>query len=184
MGLNAILLRSIKTQEDAIIISAFKSVYAKLKEKGHKPTLHVIANECSCVVKTYIASKKISIQIVAPDDHKVNAWEPVVKSTKYPVISTIATADESCPLQLRSGFLLQIQQTLNMLRTSQQNNSLTADKELSGPFDWHVTPMAPLGNSAAVFIAPDNREMYAPTPLEYTSPVWPRIITDCWKCLS
>ena len=53
-----------------------------------------------------------------------------------------------------------------MLRTSRQNTSLTTDKELNGPFDWNVTPMAPLGNRVAAFIAPDNCNTYSPEAIE------------------
>ena len=59
-----------------------------------------------------------------------------------------------------------MQQTLNMLRTLQQNNSLTTDEELNGHFDWNATPMAPLGNRAAAFIAPDNCDTHAPHAIE------------------
>ena len=158
--LNAILLQSAKTREDASMVTAFQSIYAELEKKGHKPTLHILDNECSRTGKNYIASQKVPIQIVAPDDHKVNACEPAVKSTKCHVISSIATVDENCPLQLWSRFLPQMQRTLNMLGTSQQNNMLTADKELNGSFDWNTTPMALLGNRAVAFIAPDNRNTY------------------------
>ena len=53
-----------------------------------------------------------------------------------------------------------------MLRTSRRNNNLTADKELNGPFDWNATPMAPLCNRAAAFIAPDNRNTHVPHAIE------------------
>ena len=73
--LNAILLRSMKTREGASMVTAFKSIYVELKEKGHKPTLHVLDNKCSRIAKTYIASKKVLVQILA---HKVNTCKPVV----------------------------------------------------------------------------------------------------------
>ena len=98
---------------------------------------------------------------MAPDDHKINACKLAVKSTKYQVISSTTTMDEMCPLQLWSRFLLQMQGTLN-IRTSQQDNKLTANEELNGPFDWNATPMAQLGNNMVALIAPDNRTTYAP----------------------
>ena len=104
--LHGILLRSIKTREDASMVTAFKSVYTELKEKGHKLTFHVLGNECSLAIKTYIASEKGPIQIVAQDDQKINTCEPSVNSTKYHVMSTIATAGKTCPLQLWSRFFL------------------------------------------------------------------------------
>ena len=49
-----------------------------------------------------------------------------------------------------------------MLCTSQQNNKIAADKDFNGSFDWTRTPVAPFGNRAAAFIAPDNRNTYTP----------------------
>ena len=34
------------------------------------------------------------------------------------------------------------------------------------PFDWNATPLAPLGNRAAAFIAPDNRDTCSPHAIE------------------
>ena len=164
--LNDIVLRSMKTREDANMVTTFKSVCAKLKEKGHKPNLHVLDNKCSKAVKTYFVSEEVPIQIVEADNHRVNACKPAVNSTKYHVISTVATVDKTCTLQLWSRFLPQMQRTLNMFRTSRQNNNLTANKELNGPFDWNATPMAPLGSRATAFIAPNNRNTYVPHTIE------------------
>ena len=75
-----------------------KACMSSSKRKGHKPTIYVLDNKCSHATKVFIASQKVQIHMLAPDDHKVSACEPAVKLTKYHVISTIATADESCPL--------------------------------------------------------------------------------------
>ena len=45
--LNAILLRPMKSREDGSMIDAFTSIYSELEAIGHKPTLHVLNNECS-----------------------------------------------------------------------------------------------------------------------------------------
>merc|ERR1711966_578340 len=66
------------------------------------------------------------------------------------------------PVQLWSKMLKQVQDTLNMFRTSRNNTSKTAYQELEGNFDWNATPMAPLGTKGSVFIHPDNRNTFAP----------------------
>ena len=45
--LNAILLRSMKSREDASMVEAFTRVYTELETAGHKPKIHVLENECS-----------------------------------------------------------------------------------------------------------------------------------------
>lgn len=52
--LHAILLRPMKSQTEAEIIKAFQSCYNELNAKGHHPTLRVLDNECSLVVKQYL----------------------------------------------------------------------------------------------------------------------------------
>ena len=59
-----------------------------------------------------------------------------------------------------------MQQSLNMLQTSQQNNKITANEELNRPFDWNKTPMAPRGNNAVAIMAPDNHNTYSPNAEE------------------
>ena len=57
----------------------------------------------------YLVSKEVPIQIMEANNPRVNACKPAVKSTKYQVISTVATVDENCPLQLWSRFLPHMQ---------------------------------------------------------------------------
>ena len=45
--LNSILLRSVKSREDASMVEAFTSIYTELEAAGHEPKLHVLNNECS-----------------------------------------------------------------------------------------------------------------------------------------
>ena len=46
----AILLQAMKSRENTSMVAAFKSVYAKLKEKEQNKTIHVLDNKCSRVV--------------------------------------------------------------------------------------------------------------------------------------
>ena len=105
---NAILLRSMKSREDASMIEAFTSIYTELEAIGHKPKLHTAR------------------QNVEEHHHNANAAELAVKTAKYHIISHIATMNASCPIQLWSEIIPQMQDTLNMLRTSRNNDNLTA----------------------------------------------------------
>ena len=72
--------------------------------------------------KKYIKSEKTDIQLVEPHNHRVNAAETAIKSGKYQSIAHFATLDPECPIQLWCKFSPQIEITLNILRTSRQNN--------------------------------------------------------------
>ena len=53
---NYIIVRTMKSRKDADMVATFKDIYGKLKVKGHQPKLHVLDNECSKAIKTYVAS--------------------------------------------------------------------------------------------------------------------------------
>ena len=115
-----------KSRNDAEMVSTFKEVYEELKTKGHQPTLYVLDNEYSKVVKNYIIVKQTNEQLVEPHNHRVNAAEPAVKSVKYHALAAFATLDPNCPIQLWDQFIEQIEITLNLLQTWRRNKNKSA----------------------------------------------------------
>ena len=106
--LNSILLRSMKSREDASTMEAFTSIYTELEAAGHKPKLHVLDNECSRAVQNFLIKKGTAIQNAEAHNHKVNAAEPEVKTAKYHITAHVATLDHQCPIQLWSKMLQQM----------------------------------------------------------------------------
>lgn len=100
--LNTILLQPLKSREDTSFQS--QSVYTESEEKGHPPNLYVLDNKCSHAIKNFIATQKVLLHIVAPNDHKVNACDPAVKPSNYHVISSIATTYKTVLSNYGSGF--------------------------------------------------------------------------------
>ena len=92
----------------------------------------------------------------------MNAAEPAVESVKYHVLAGLATVHPDCPLQLWDRFLAQMQDTLNMLRTSRRNAKLLACEEVESPFDFNKTPMSILGTKGLAYLNPDNRSTWQP----------------------
>ena len=160
--LNAILLRSMKSREDASMVEAFTIIYTKLEEAGHNPKIHVLDNEFSRAVQNFLIKKGTAIQNVEAHNHKVNVAEPAVKTAKYHIISHVATLDHQCPIQLWSKMLPQMQDTLNILRTSRNNNKLTAYEELNGKFNWNQNLIATLETRGMLSIHPNIRNTFAP----------------------
>ena len=75
-------------------------VIRTMKSRRDVDKLHVLDNECSRAVKNYITTEQTEIQPVEPHNHRVNAAEPAVKSTKYHMLVNFATLDPNCPIQL------------------------------------------------------------------------------------
>ena len=91
--INAILIRPMKSRSDACMVDAFKDVYTYLTDKKLAPKLHVLDNECSKAVQTYVKGQNTRIQLVEPHNHRVNAAETAVKAAKYHLLAALATID-------------------------------------------------------------------------------------------
>ena len=102
----------------------------------------MLDNESSKAVQEYVRSEGTTIQIAEPYNHRMNAAEPAVKSVQYHVLAGLAIVHPDYPLQLWDRFLAQMQDTLNMLRTSRRNAELSAYEEMEGPFDFNKIPMS------------------------------------------
>eukprot|EP00804_Cyclotella_cryptica_P019678 CCRYP_016444-RA/>CCRYP_016444-RA protein AED:0.41 eAED:0.38 QI:0/0/0/1/0/0/3/0/339 len=63
---NAILVRALKDQTDASLLTAFQDVYAYLTKRGFRPRLNVMDNQCSKAIQQFIESSNAQIQLVNP----------------------------------------------------------------------------------------------------------------------
>ena len=157
---NAILCRALKSQSDESMVDAFNDVYEELASKGFKPKLHIMDNQCSKAVVKQIKAAGVNIQLVPPDEHKVNAAERAIQTWKDHWTAGMGTLDPNCPMQLWCQFIDQAQLTLNLLRTSRINPKLSAYAVLYGQFNFNKTPLAPVGTKALVFLDPGTRNSW------------------------
>ncbi|KAL3763957.1 hypothetical protein ACHAW5_004642 [Stephanodiscus triporus] len=127
--LNAIIVRAMPSRTDAAFVTAFvmafSEIFDALCNRNYQPTLNVMDNECSRVVEQHICANKMSIQLVPPHNHRVNAAEGAIATFKEHFIAALATVDSLCPLP-------QVELTLNLLRFSRQNPSISANQEVYG----------------------------------------------------
>ena len=115
-----------KSHDNESMIDAYTQVYTKLDSLGHKIKLHILDNKYSRYIQNFLEKKGIRWHHVTPHDHCFNAAEPAVKTTKYHLIAVLAMLNWNCPIQLRSKVMEQIQNTLNMFRTSESDTTKTA----------------------------------------------------------
>ena len=92
-------------------------------------------NECSCAIKAFIKKEKVNVQLIEPHNHRVNANKHAVKAVKYHTIAALSTVSPTCLLRLWEKMVPQIQDTLNLLRTSRRSSSICAYKETDGAFN-------------------------------------------------
>ena len=159
---NAIIVRAMPSRDDASMIDAFNDIIDHLDARGFKPNLNVMDNECSKAVESFITKQQIDIQLVAPRNHRVNAAERAIQTFKEHFIAALATIDKTCPLQLWDQFLVQVQDTLNLLRRCRRDSTISAYEAIYGHFDFNKTPLAPIGTKALIFDDPAARTSWAP----------------------
>ena len=135
-------------------------------------------SECSKIEKSYITKHKIDIQFVEAHNHQVNVAECAIATFKDHFIVGLTTINIDCPIQLWDDFLEQTQDTLNMLCTSHRDPTLSAYKDLDGPFDFNKTPLAPLGTKALIYEDPTVRNSFAPHVQMHTTSAPPNCITE------
>eukprot|EP00804_Cyclotella_cryptica_P023160 CCRYP_000369-RA/>CCRYP_000369-RA protein AED:0.34 eAED:0.37 QI:0/0/0/1/0/0/3/0/451 len=154
---NDILVRVLKDQTGNSLLTAFEDVYAYLTDRGFNQQLNVMDNQCSKTIQKFIESGNAKIQLVNPDNHRVNVAERAIQPWKNHWIAGLGTLDPNCPIQLWCQFIEQGQDTLNMLRTSRVNPKLSAYAILDGQFEFNRAPIAPVGTKALVFLDPKKR---------------------------
>ncbi len=96
-----------------------------------------------------------------PNNHCVNAAECAIQTFKMAFIAVLATTDNNFPLQLWDKLAPQVQDTLNLLRTSMKNPEISAYEALNGPYDWNRYPLAPPGCKAIIYKMPAVRGSWA-----------------------
>ena len=97
-----------RSHKDEHMVEVFEDIYSYLRDRNLSPSLHVMDNECSKAIHTFINKEKFNIQLVEPHNHRVNAAEPAVKTAKYHTIAGLATVNIACPLRLWCKFVPKI----------------------------------------------------------------------------
>ncbi|KAI2497587.1 hypothetical protein MHU86_16893 [Fragilaria crotonensis] len=104
------------------------------------------------------------------------------RTFKNHFISGLCSVDKNFPLHLWDKLLPQAELTLNLLRGSRINPSLSAHAQLHGAVDFNRTPIAPPGIRVLVHVKPAERTTWSPHGADgwYTGPAQSRTgVTPC-----
>jgi hypothetical protein len=154
---NAILGTPITGLDNLSIFEAYKKQFENLAAKGFKPKLNVMDNQATKHIKKILTKNECKVQLVEPDNHRVNAAEHAIQTFKDAFIAALPTTDSKFPLQLWDRLMPQVQDMLNMMHASRINPAILAYEALNGPYDWNRYPLAPLGCKAVVYEDGDTR---------------------------
>ena len=85
----------------------------------------------------------IGLQVDPPYIHRRNSEERAIQTCKNNFISGFSTTDLDFPIRKRDRLIFQCSITLNILRTSRVNPSLSAYIYPYDPYKFNKSPMAP-----------------------------------------
>ncbi|KAL7462038.1 hypothetical protein ACHAXS_002436 [Conticribra weissflogii] len=121
------------------IHSSFQSKIIYLTNQGFKPRFNVMDNIVSTAIREFLENEGMKLEIVEPNNHRINTAERAIQSFKDHFIAGLCTVDSKFPIQLWDQLLGQAQDSLNMLCTARTNPQLSAYHLLKGPHDFNRT---------------------------------------------
>jgi hypothetical protein len=116
---NVILATLIPGLNSASILEAYKQNFEYLAGKGYKPMVYVMDNQATKVIKVYLTPQQVSLQLVKPHNHCINATEQAIQRFKNRFIGMLGTTDANFPVQLWDKLTPQAQDSINLLHCSQ-----------------------------------------------------------------
>ncbi len=162
---NYIDAEPIRNHADPQMIVAYQKLWERTnRSRKTKPNLHILDNEASEAFKSEIR-KNCNLQLVPPDTHHRNLAERAIQTFKSHFIAILAGVDPSFPMNLWDRLIPQAVMTLNLLRQSKKNPSISAYQHVNGNFDYNKTPLAPLGCAVEMHESTNRRKSWDPHSL-------------------
>ena len=149
------------------ILETYKKNFEYLLGKGFKkPKVNVMDNQATKAIKATLTPQQVTLQLVEPHNHRVNAAERAIQTFKNRFIGALGTTDSKFLIQLWDKLSPQVQDCINLLCRSCILPSKLAYKTLKGPYDGNHYPLAPLGTRAIIYEDSDTRALWAPHDLD------------------
>ena len=150
--LNTIVLATpVAGLDNKSIFTAYKIQFNHLTSKGYKPKINIMDNQATKYIKAFLTEQQCQLQLVEPHNHRLNAAKRAIQTFKDAFIAVLATTDSDFPLQLWDKLTSQVQNTLNMMRASRINPTISPYKQLNGPYNWNWYPLMLLGCKAVIY---------------------------------
>ena len=140
-----ILAEPLKSRSVEYLLAATAKMHIFLRERGVHPKIHIMDNECSSTLRSYLKNNNIELQLVPPILHRTNTAGKSIVIFKEHFISVLATVHPSFPLHLWCRLIPLAVTTLNLMRPLRINPKLSAYEILNELFYYNKTPIAPPG---------------------------------------
>lgn len=143
-------LEGLRSRASAEYIAAYTRALAFFHARGVKPSFLRLDNETSKPLETFLMqTHHLHFQYVPPGTHRALNAERNGRTAKNHLIATLCSTDPDFPIDQWDKALPQVEITLNMMRPSQKNPSVSAFEALYGaPYNFVLMrslPSAPRG---------------------------------------
>jgi len=145
----------------AEIARAYKAAIEFFEERNINTKIMHLDGETSDELESYIKKRQMKIQFCPPSNHRTLKAERSVQTAKNHIISSFCTADPAYPMHEWDLFFPQIEITLNLMRGSAINPTISAWHHVHGPFKWTHTPIAPIGMKVLIHERATDRKSWA-----------------------
>ena len=143
---NVILVQPFQSKADHHRIPAYDILMNRLKRRGLTVDMQFTDNEVSAKFLHNITEVwKCNFQKVPPDMHRRNKAERAIRTFKAHFITILACVDQGFPRNRWDLLLPQAEITINLLRQSSLQPSISAWEHFNGPFNFDATPLGPPG---------------------------------------
>ena len=144
------------------IVKAYKATVDFFEMCGINIQFLHMDGESSLELEKCIKKRGIKIQFAPPSNHRTLKAERSVQTAKNHIISTLCTTDPNFPMEQWDLLMTQIELTLNLMRGSAINPSISAWHQVHGPFKWNDTPIAPAGTKVVIHERTTDRKSWDP----------------------
>ena len=100
-------------------------------------------------------------QMVPPHIHRRNSAEQAIRNFKEHFIAGLSSTHKDFPLHLWCQLIPHAILTLNLLRQSRMNPTLSGYAQMHGEFNYNATPLAPPGTKVIIHEKPTVRGTWA-----------------------
>jgi hypothetical protein len=158
---NYIHIELLATRSTRDILQAYLAAIEYFDVRGIQTKFIHMDGETSHELEKVIKKKDIKIQFCPPSNHRALKAERAIQTTKNHAIASFCTTDPNFPMKEYDLLVPQIELTLNLMRGSPTNPSISAWHHVHGPFNWASTPIAPIGTKVVIHERANDRGSWA-----------------------
>jgi len=159
---NYIHMELLASRTTADIVQAYKAAIEFFDQRNIAIKFIHLDGETSDALEKFIKKNQMKIQFAPSSNHRTLKAERSVQTAKNHIISSFCTTDPNFPMNEWDRLIPQIELTLNLMRGSAINPSISAWHQVHGLFKWTHTPIAPIGTKVLIHERSQDRKSWDP----------------------